>query len=90
MNDKILRKGAISAYKDEIVLIPINMKDGSIIAKGKSNKEYNYSAPHGAGRLYSRSKAKKEINLVDYISIMEGIYTVGTSACQENLRRYSF
>ena len=79
MNDKILRKGAISAYKDEIVLIPINMKDGSIIAKGKSNKEYNYSAPHGAGRLYSRSKAKKEINLVDYIKVMEGIYSTTVS-----------
>ena len=79
MKDKILRKGAISAYDDEIVLIPINMKDGSIIAKGKSNKEYNFSAPHGAGRLYSRSKAKKEIKLEDYVKAMEGIYSTTVS-----------
>ena len=75
MKDKILRKGAISAYKDETVLIPINMKDGCIVAKGKSNKKYNYSAPHGAGRLISRNKAKKTLSLEEYQKSMEGIYS---------------
>jgi RNA-splicing ligase RtcB len=75
MDDKILRKGAISAYKDETVLIPINMKDGCIIAKGKSNKKYNCSAPHGAGRLISRGKALKTLSLEEYQKSMEGIYS---------------
>ena len=75
MNDMILRKGAISAYKGEIVLIPINMRDGSIIAVGKSNAKYNYSAPHGAGRVISRNKAKKEISFEDFKDSMEGIYS---------------
>ena len=75
MNDMILRKGAISAYKGEKVLIPINMRDGSIIAVGKSNKKYNYSAPHGAGRIISRNKAKKNISLEDYKESMKGIYS---------------
>lgn len=79
MNDMILRKGAISAYQDEIVLIPINMKDGSIIGKGKSNKDYNYSAPHGAGRVLSRKKAFETISLSDYIQVMEGIYSTTVS-----------
>ena len=75
MNDMILRKGAIAAYKGEMVLIPINMRDGSIIAIGKSNKKYNYSAPHGAGRLISRNKAKECVSLEDYKASMEGIYS---------------
>ena len=75
MKDKILRKGAISAYKDEVVLIPINMKDGCIIAKGKSNKKYNYSAPHGAGRLVSRKKAFHTLSLDEYKDVMKGIYS---------------
>jgi len=75
MNDMILRKGAISAYKGEMVLIPINMRDGSIIAVGKSNKKYNYSAPHGAGRIISRHKAKKNISLEDFKESMKGIYS---------------
>ena len=75
MNDKILRKGAISAYKGEIVLIPINMKDGCIIARGKSNKSYNYSAPHGAGRIMSRNQAFKELNVEDYKEAMKGIFS---------------
>ena len=75
MNDKILRKGAISAYKNETVLIPINMKDGCIIAKGKSNKKYNCSAPHGAGRLISRGKAIKTLSLEEYQKSMDGIYS---------------
>ncbi len=75
MKDKILRKGAISAYENEVVLIPINMKEGCIIAKGKSNQEYNYSAPHGAGRIMSRSQALKEININDFVDSMKGIYS---------------
>lgn len=75
MNDMILRKGAISAYEGEMVLIPINMRDGSIIAVGKSNAKYNYSAPHGAGRIISRNKAKKEISLEDFKESMKGIYS---------------
>lgn len=79
MEDMILRKGAISAYKDQLVLIPINMRDGCIIAKGKGNKEYNYSAPHGAGRLLSRGDAKMKINLEEYKQTMEGIYTTSVT-----------
>lgn len=75
MNDSILRKGAISAYKNEIVLIPINMRDGCIIARGRSNKDFNYSAPHGAGRIMSRNQAFKNITLSDYKKSMEGIYS---------------
>lgn len=75
MNDMILRKGAISAYKDELVLIPINMRDGSIIAKGKSNDAYNYSAPHGAGRVLSRGEANKAITFEQFKKSMEGIYS---------------
>lgn len=75
MKDKILRKGSISAYDNELVLIPLNMRDGCIIALGKSNKEYNYSAPHGAGRIMSRCKALKEISLESVKKSMKGIYT---------------
>lgn len=75
MNDRILRKGAISAYNDEIVLIPINMRDGCIIAKGKANSDYNYSAPHGAGRIMSRNEAFKTISLKDYKESMKNIYS---------------
>ena len=75
MEDKILRKGSISAYEGEEVLIPINMRDGSIIAIGKSNADYNYSAPHGAGRLLSRGKAKAQITMEEFKASMEGIYS---------------
>ncbi len=75
MNDLILRKGSISAYQDELVLIPINMRDGAILAKGKSNSNYNYSAPHGAGRVLSRSEANSKITLEDFKKAMEGIYS---------------
>ena len=76
-----IRKGSISAMKDEIVLIPINMRDGSIIAKGKGNIEYNNSAPHGSGRLMSRTKAKAEVNLDDFKESMKDVYT---SSVNEN------
>lgn len=73
--DNITRKGAISAYKNEILLIPINMRDGSLIARGKGNKEWNYSAPHGAGRVMSRKMASDEGSLVEFKKAMEGIYS---------------
>ncbi len=73
--EMILRKGAISAHKDELVLIPINMRDGSILAKGKGNPDWNYSAPHGAGRIISRTKAKQMFDLETYKKSMEGIYS---------------
>ena len=75
MEDRILRKGSISAYMGEEVLIPINMRDGSIIARGKSNSDYNYSAPHGAGRILSRSEAFKSITLQEFKEAMNGIYS---------------
>lgn len=73
--DNIIRKGAISAYEGEKVLIPINMRDGSILAIGKGNPDWNYSAPHGAGRIMSRAQAKDNISLEEYQESMEGIYT---------------
>lgn len=79
-NEMILRKGAIAAHRNEKVLIPINMKDGSVLAIGKGNAEWNYSAPHGAGRIMSRKKAKENLNLKDYMEAMEGIYTTSVSA----------
>jgi RNA-splicing ligase RtcB len=59
MEDRIIRKGSISAYEGEKVIIPFNMRDGLIIGEGKSNPDYNYSAPHGAGRILSRTKANE-------------------------------
>jgi RNA-splicing ligase RtcB len=71
----ILRKGAVYAENGETLLIPINMRDGSLLCVGKGNENWNYSAPHGAGRLMSRSKAKEAINMVDFIETMKGVYT---------------
>ena len=82
-DEMILRKGAIAAHKGKRVLIPINMKDGSILAIGKGNPEWNYSSPHGAGRIMSRTKAKNELNLDEYKQAMKGIYT--TSANENTL-----
>ena len=76
----LIRKGAISAMDGEKVIIPMNMRDGSLICIGKGNEDWNCSAPHGAGRLMSRSKAKDEIALEDFEKSMEGIYT--TSVCR--------
>lgn len=75
----ILRKGAISARKSELVLIPINMRDGSILAFGKGNEQWNYSAPHGAGRIMSRRKARESIRIEEYRKTMEGIYTTSVN-----------
>ena len=71
----ILRKGAVSARMNELLIIPMNMRDGALICLGKGNPDWNYSAPHGAGRLMSRSKAKENISMDDYKKSMEGIYT---------------
>lgn len=77
--EMILRKGAIAAHKGEKVLIPINMRDGSVLAVGKGNPEWNYSAPHGAGRIMSRSKAKSTLSLEEYQETMKGIYTTSVT-----------
>ena len=74
-DEMILRKGAIAAHKGERVLIPINMRDGSVIAIGRGNEEWNYSAPHGAGRLMSRKTARDSLSLEEYKEAMKGIYT---------------
>lgn len=75
----IVRKGAVSAKEDETVLIPINMRDGCIIGKGKGNADWNYSAPHGAGRIMSRSKAKETVSLEEFEQSMKGIYTTSVN-----------
>ena len=75
----IIRKGAIPSYENEILLIPINMRDGMIIGKGKSNKNINYSAPHGAGRLMGRGQAKRELSLEEFKNQMEGIHSICVS-----------
>ncbi len=79
LDDMILRKGAISAKKSEKVLIPINMRDGSLICVGKGNKEWNYSAPHGAGRVMSRTQARQEVSLEEFRESMKGIYTTSVN-----------
>lgn len=73
--EMIIRKGAISAHKGEKVLIPINMRDGSVLAVGKGNPEWNYSAPHGAGRIMSRSRAFKNLDMAAYQAAMAGVYS---------------
>lgn len=78
-DEMILRKGAIAAHAREKVLIPINMRDGSVLAIGKGNPEWNYSAPHGAGRIMSRTKAKSELNLDEYRKAMSGVYTTSVN-----------
>lgn len=72
---EIQHKGAIAAHKGEKVLIPINMRDGSVLAAGRGNPEWNFSAPHGAGRLMSRSAAREALNMADYEAAMRGVYT---------------
>ena len=85
VGSKILRKGAISARKGERILIPMNMRDGSLICEGLGNPDWNYSAPHGAGRTMSRSQAKQSITLTQFEKSMEGIYssTVGKHTIDE-------
>ena len=78
-NEMILRKGAIAAHEGEKVLIPINMRDGSVLAIGKGNQEWNYSAPHGAGRVMSRRSAKESLSLEEYKNVMKGIYSTSVN-----------
>ncbi|KKM25756.1 hypothetical protein LCGC14_1591740 [marine sediment metagenome] len=74
-NDSIVRKGAISANQGEQCVIPFNMRDGIAVCRGKGSKKWNNSAPHGAGRIMSRSKAKQELTLDEYITTMKGIWS---------------
>ena len=83
IDNMILRKGAVSAQLGEKLIIPMNMKDGSLICVGKGNPDWNYSAPHGAGRLMSRREAKDSISMTDYKESMKGIYS--TSVCKETI-----
>ena len=78
-DDNIIRKGAIAAYKGQKCIIPLNMRDGSLICIGKGNTEWNCSAPHGAGRIMSRSQAFKTISMDDYRASMQGIYSESLS-----------
>ena len=77
--EMILRKGAIAAHAGEKVLIPINMRDGSVLAIGKGNPEWNYSAPHGAGRIMSRTAAKNTLSMDEYRETMKGVYTTSVN-----------
>lgn len=89
-DDNMIRKGAISAKAGERVLIPINMRDGCIIGIGKGNKDWNCSAPHGAGRVMSRMEAKRMVTLEEYRKSMDGIYTtsVGLDTIDESPMAY--
>ena len=75
IENRILRKGSISLQRDEVAIIPMNMRDGSLIVRGKGNPEWNFSGPHGAGRLMSRSKAKESLSIDEFKQSMDGIYT---------------
>lgn len=75
VDERILRKGSVSAKRDEKILIPINMRDGSLICKGLGNEDWNFSAPHGAGRLFSRSDANVLLTMEEYKEQMKGIYS---------------
>ena len=81
--ERLLRKGAVSAQKNELLLIPLNMRDGSLICKGKGNPDWNYSAPHGAGRIMSRTKAKETLSLSQFEADMKDVYS--TSICGSTL-----
>ena len=86
----ILRKGAVRADAGEKLIIPMNMRDGSLICIGKGNPDWNYSAPHGAGRLMSRAKAKETLSLDEFKRTMSGIYstTVGKGTIDESPMAY--
>lgn len=79
MESNIIRKGAVAANKGEKLLIPINMRDGSLICIGKGNEDWNCSAPHGAGRLFSRSQAREKFTIEEYQKSMQGIYSTCVS-----------
>ena len=75
VDEMILRKGAVSAHKGERLLIPINMRDGALVCVGRGNEDWNFSAPHGAGRLMSRSDAFATLSMEEYSRQMEGIFS---------------
>lgn len=83
IEEKVLRKGAVSAQKGEKLLIPMNMRDGSLICIGKGNEDWNCSAPHGAGRIMSRATARNSLTLSEFKNIMKDVYT--TSVNKETL-----
>lgn len=87
-DNMILRKGSVSAELGELLIIPMNMRDGSLICIGKGNPDWNYSAPHGAGRIMSRSQAKDRVNLDDFEESMKGIYS--TSVCTSTIDESPF
>ena len=83
LESNVIRKGAVSAKLGQQLIIPINMRDGSLICIGKGNQEWNCSAPHGAGRLFSRAEARRKFTVSAYANEMDGIYT--SSVCEETL-----
>ena len=80
LDNMILRKGSVSAQDGETLLIPINMRDGSLLCVGKGNEDWNFSAPHGAGRLMSRAAAKENFTVEEFQRTMDGVYTTSVSA----------
>ena len=80
LDHMILRKGAVSAREGERLLIPLNMRDGALICTGKGNDDWNQSAPHGAGRLFSRTQTENSFTLADFKKSMEGIFTSSVGA----------
>ncbi len=88
--EMILRKGAVSAKSGEKILIPINMRDGSLVCRGRGNEDWNFSAPHGAGRLLARGTARETLSLEEYKKQMEGIYStcVSESTLDESPKAY--
>ena len=87
-SDMMIRKGAIRANVDDVIIIPFNMRDGILLCRGKSNADWNFSAPHGSGRLMSRTAAKKSILMEDFRASMEGI--VSSSVCESTLDESPF
>lgn len=81
--DFIIRKGAIRSYNGERMIIPFNMRDGILICEGKSNEDWNFSAPHGAGRVLSRAQAKNQLDMKEFVDSMKGIYS--SSVCKNTL-----
>lgn len=90
LKHRVLRKGAISLQQGKLAIIPMNMRDGSLIVRGKGNPEWNCSGPHGAGRLMSRSEAKETLSLQEFKDSMEGIFStmVGMSTIDESPMAY--
>lgn len=90
LDNMILRKGSISLQKDELAIIPMNMRDGALLVRGKGNPEWNFSGPHGAGRLMSRSKAKETLTMEAFKESMKDVYTtcVGTGTIDESPMAY--